>query len=121
MRRSLLESRIWKVINFINFYLHKVKFQRRTYFLGKVIVSCEKYAVEKIDYPTIEIGHDVKFNSGKIYNLIGGDDRCILRTVNNGKIVIGNNVGISNSTIVAYNSVIIEDGVLLGGGGSENI
>lgn len=116
MRRTLLESRIWKLINFANFILHRVSFQKRTYFFGRVIVSTEKYAVSDINYPSIVIGHDVQFNSGMSYNLIGGNSKTILRTVNNGKILIGNHVGISNSAIVAYNSVVIEDGVLLGGG-----
>lgn len=116
MRRTLLESRIWKIINFADFILHRVSFRKRTYFFGRVIVSTEKYAVPAINYPSIIIGHDVRFNSGRSYNLIGGDSRTILRTVNNGKIYIGNHVGISNSAIVAYHSVVIEDGVLLGGG-----
>ena len=32
------------------------------------------------------------------------------------KLIIGNNVGISNTTIVCAKEVIIEDNVLIGGG-----
>lgn len=113
---SLAISRFWKIINFISFGINRVSFCRRTYFFGKVLVSIEKYAINKIEYPTIILGSNVTFNSGMKYNPIGGDERVILRTINNGKIYIGNHVGISNSSIVAYDEVRIGDNVLLGGG-----
>lgn len=56
-----------------------------------------------------------KINSGKDYNIIGGDIQTNIVTVGNGIISIGNNVGISNSTIVANACVTIEDDVFIGG------
>lgn len=64
----------------------------------------------------ISIGENVKINSGKRYNVIGGDTRTIIHACKNANIVIKNNVGISNSTIISHNSVIIEDDVKIGGG-----
>ena len=63
----------------------------------------------------IEIGRNVSINSGYKYNPIGGSDRTILFTHGNGKIIIGNNVGISNSAIVAADNITIEDNVMIGG------
>lgn len=59
----------------------------------------------------IKIGKNVTINSGKLTNPIGGD----IKTTLIGKIEIGNNVGISNATIVAYKGVKIGDNVLIGG------
>ena len=62
----------------------------------------------------IEIGNGCMFNSGKGHNPIGGDTVC--RLVSYGGIIkLGNRVGISNSTIVSRESVIIEDDVFIGG------
>lgn len=60
--------------------------------------------------------HDnVRINSGKQYNIIGGDTRTVFRTVGTGKIDIGCNSGISNSTFVAASSITIGENVLIGG------
>ena len=64
----------------------------------------------------INIGDKFRVNSGANYNIIGGDIRTNLITYKDGKIEIGNNVGISNTTIVAHCSVRIEDDVRIGGG-----
>src|SRR5690606_35900711 len=50
------------------------------------------------------------------YNVIGGDVRTNLIVEKGCKLIIGNNVGISNSTIVCHKSIVIEDNVLIGGG-----
>ena len=62
----------------------------------------------------IFIGDGCRINSGMRYNPIGGDDRAMLLAYE-GKIRLGNNVGISNSTIISKASVIIEDNVRIGG------
>lgn len=64
---------------------------------------------------SIKLGNNVVINSGRRFNPIGGDTYTMFRTIGAGKIVIGNNVGISNSTIVARNAVKIEDKVRIGG------
>lgn len=64
---------------------------------------------------SITLGNHITIMSGKKYNIIGNDFRTVFRTIQNGKIVLGDNIGISNSTIVSANSIIIEDNVMIGG------
>lgn len=64
----------------------------------------------------IEIGNNFRANSGKNRNPIGGDVKLRLICKKGGTITIGNNVGISNSTLVCWNSINIADNVLIGGG-----
>lgn len=62
----------------------------------------------------IFIGDNCRINSGMQYNPIGGDDKTMMLTYE-GEIKIGNNVGISNTTIVSRASVVIGDNVRIGG------
>lgn len=64
----------------------------------------------------LEIGEKFMVNSGKRYNPIGGDIITRLITQSNSKLSIGNNVGISNSTIFCTDSIEIRDNVYIGGG-----
>lgn len=64
----------------------------------------------------ILIGENVRINSGKKYNIIGGDVYTNLLVGLGACLRIGDNVGISNSTIVCHNAIDIEDDVLIGGG-----
>jgi acetyltransferase-like isoleucine patch superfamily enzyme len=64
----------------------------------------------------IIIGNNFDANSGKNKNAIGGD--TILRLIvakENAVLKIGDNVGISNSTIVCWDRVEIGNNVLIGG------
>ena len=63
----------------------------------------------------LKLGGDIRINSGRNYNVIGGSERCNLVIQRNAVMKLGNNVGISNSTIVASKSIIIEDDVRIGG------
>lgn len=90
-----------------NYYTLKrnhIKYQSDLHIKGKLFIM-----------GNIEIGRNVSINSGYKYNPIGGSDRTILFTHGNGKIIIGNNVGISNSAIVAADNITIEDNVMIGG------
>ena len=64
----------------------------------------------------ISIGSSFVCNSGLFKNPIGGDSISRLVTRKGGNISIGNNVGISNSTIVSSIGVFISDNVMIGGG-----
>ena len=64
----------------------------------------------------IRIGKNFRANSGKSYNPIGGDTVLRLICCNNAKLIIGNNVGISNSTLYCSKEITIEDDVSIGGG-----
>lgn len=64
----------------------------------------------------ITIGNNFSANSGASKNPIGGDTVLRLITKKSGKIVIKENVGISNSTLYSEELILIEDDVLIGGG-----
>lgn len=68
------------------------------------------------NYGEFIIGSNVRINSGKRYNIIGGDIRTNIIVQKGCKLIIGDNVGISNSTIVCHNFITIGDDVLVGGG-----
>jgi len=63
----------------------------------------------------IRIGKGVVINSCESSNPIGGDTKTIFSLAHGGSLRIGNNVGLSNSTIVCHHEVIIEDDVRIGG------
>ena len=64
----------------------------------------------------IIIGNNVTLFSNENVNTTSGFNHIHLKSERVGALKIGNNVGISNSNIVAFNSVIIEDNVLIGSG-----
>lgn len=61
----------------------------------------------------IVIGGNFKMNNGKYYNAIGRQQKCIFNI--KGKLLIGDNVGMSSTTIVCRNEIIIGSNVLIGG------
>ncbi|MBN1185175.1 MAG: acyltransferase [Bacteroidales bacterium] len=63
----------------------------------------------------IQIGNAFRANSGKMANPIGGDTVLRLVVGQGAVLIIGNNVGISNSTIVCKNRVEIGHYVYIGG------
>ena len=64
----------------------------------------------------ISIGKGLKLNSGSRYNAIGGDTRAVFKTIGEGRIRIGGDVGISNSAFVSTAAITLEDHVMVGGG-----
>lgn len=52
--------------------------------------------------------------AGTAINRGGGQNRTSLITEGTGKIIIGNNCGISNSTIYSKVSIVMEDNVMIG-------
>lgn len=63
----------------------------------------------------IQMGKGVVINSCESANPIGGDTKTIFSLAHGGALQIGNNVGMSNTTIVCHDQVIIEDDVRIGG------
>lgn len=62
----------------------------------------------------VQIATGVRINSGPAYNPIGGDRRACL-TLRGGKITIGENVGMSNCTLVSDSEITIGRMTKLGG------
>lgn len=67
------------------------------------------------DTINLQIGDNVKINSGFI-NPVGNEVCTSFSTVDNARINIGNNVGMSNATLYARAGINIEDDVIIGGG-----
>lgn len=61
------------------------------------------------------IGENVKINSGRFFNPIGGDTRACF-TLRGGVIKIGSNSGLSNCTLVSDSLIMIGSNVNIGGG-----
>lgn len=64
---------------------------------------------------TYQLGHHVTINSKMTVNPIGGD-KTVLQTIEAGKIIIGNYVGISHAILCSRAEIKIEDHVLIGSG-----
>ena len=63
----------------------------------------------------LRIGDNFRANSGSAFNVIGGDTRLNILLKDNAEFCIGDNCGISNSTIVCHEKVTIGNNVLIGG------
>ena len=60
------------------------------------------------------IGDYVTINSSKKSNILGGNDYSTIYARRDAEVVIGNNVGISNACIIAFEGIKIGDNVLIG-------
>ena len=85
----------------------KVKFGKNLRLVGWPIIY-------KFSGSSISMGDSVSINSGVMSNLLGLYQRTIIVAKNNGIITIGNNVGISGSTIYAWEKIEIGDNSLIG-------
>lgn len=66
------------------------------------------------DQGRLEIGNDLRLNNGIRHNRIGRQQPCFF-IVNGGHLSIGNNVGMSGTAIVCWQSVRIGNNVRIGG------
>jgi len=64
----------------------------------------------------VSLGHDCRMNSGTRINLVGSGQRLGIYAGRNARISIADRVGISNSVIVATESISIGSDTLIGGG-----
>lgn len=89
--------------------LMKVKYGKKLSLKGMPVIINKKGAC-------MDIGENVIIKSSFLSNLVGLYSRTIIITrTNNAKIKIGNNVGISGSTIYARKEITIGDNTLIGG------
>lgn len=97
---------IYSKVNAYNFYINKVRIKNSFKIFGVIMVKNNGF---------LSIGHNFRCNSGVKYNPIGGDTICRLVVGERGHLDIGNNVGISNTTICSYDSITILDNTTIGG------
>ncbi len=65
---------------------------------------------------SLKIGANFKMNNGLRGNPIGRPQRCTFVVGKEGKLIIGDNVGMSSTALVAHKEIVIGDNVKLGGG-----
>ncbi len=94
-------------LNWIIFKIHRV--QHNNKFRGRGIIRVRNNGI-------CCINDNFLFNAGPQFNPIGGDTIFRLIIEKNAILMIGKNVGISNSTIYASCEIVIGDNVLIGGG-----
>lgn len=110
----------WKNINYFityNFYncINRMQFKWKKVLCGKNIHTFGKIYI-KNEGRGIKIGSNCCFNSSFWSNPVGGEERIILRTLEKGRIILGDGVGMSNSVIVSAEEVEIGDNVMIGAG-----
>lgn len=64
---------------------------------------------------TYHLGNHVTINSKMTVNPIGGN-KTVLQTINSGKIIVGNYVGMSHVILCSRSEIRIEDHVMIGSG-----
>lgn len=94
------------LLNLIIFKMSKVRIKKGWHINGLIYV---------LNKGKINIGEHFNANSSKYANPIGGDGILRLVVRRKGHLIIGNNVGISNSTIVCWNRIEIGNYAFIGG------
>lgn len=77
-----------------------------------------------MEYPTsayrlqqnVKYGHNFSMNNGLRYNPIGFPQPCTIYVGSNAILTIGNNVGISQTSIICHKEIEIKNNVKMGGG-----
>ncbi|WOK06282.1 acyltransferase [Imperialibacter roseus] len=94
--------------NWLMLKSNKVAIGQRSTINGFISVECAPGSV-------VSIGTDFRVNSGSFFNNIGRQQQTSLICREGGLLTIGDNVGISASTIVCHESVTIGSNVRFGG------
>lgn len=95
------------VRTYIKFYVFDVKFKKINTKGTPVVEACNG---------CIKIGENFRMNNGLAANTIGFATPCVL-VANCANLVLGNNVGISQTVLFAYGAdITIGNNVLMGGG-----
>lgn len=107
---------ISKIVSFIEYFIVRFKF-----FVYGVKIS--SFTCKGIPYIMVArranglfIGNNFAMNNGLKNNPIGCPQVCTFWVGNNSSITIGNNVGISQTTLVSHCSITIGNNVKIGGG-----
>lgn len=88
---------------FLRYY--KVKVGKSFTCIGRLIIQ---------GHGTYEFGEDITINSKETVNPIGGG-RTVFQTIDGGRIILGNHVGLSHAILCSREEILIEDNVLIGG------
>lgn len=114
-----------KIIAIINFLIHSAYYCIITYterlYLSVIGVRCSKgkfygwCSFFRKNGSTIIIGKNAKFNYSQWSNHIGLNHRCIISTMSeDAQLTIGNNLGMSSSSITCFKKIDIGNNVRIG-------
>ncbi len=104
---DFLSSIPWRISNRIHISLRNVEYSEYPNIKGKLYLEGSGKFI---------FGKKMVINSAFKYNPVGLAPHCYLVSWAGATLKFGDNVGISNVTINARNSITIEDDVMLGGG-----
>ena len=102
-----------RIIHLFSVFYNMIVLSRYKIKLGKILKI--KGCIYVDGGGQLRIGDNLKANSGSIFNVIGGDTRLSIVIKDGAQLDIGDNCGISNSTIVCHEKVTIGSNVLIGG------
>lgn len=106
--RARLQWIIWSPINRLYFILNGASVGKNFKSNGKILL--------RNDGAVVKIGNNVRINSGTYYNPIGGGLKTSIQVLKNAELIIGDNVGLSNTYITCSYQVVIETFCDLGDG-----
>lgn len=106
------------VSNEINLLITKILFNCNNVCYSSFRTGGVPYIMVERSAMGIFIGRDFAMNNGIDHNPIGVPQPCSLIVYKGGIIRIGNNVGISQTTMVAFDRIEIGNNVKIGGGTS---
>ena len=107
--RSRVAVAFWSAVAYVRLRAHGAEIGRGLRVRGPIRLHCHRTG-------SIRIGEGCRIHSGFAGNPVGGDGRAGIWVGPGGRLVLGDRVGISNSTIVCMRSVSIEDEAFVGGG-----
>jgi len=95
-----------KLFNFVILKINKVEYGKNLVINGRIYI---------VNNGRIKIGDNVTINSGDNFSPTGGFNNTRLITYKTGEIIIENEVGITNTTIVSQEYISINEKTLIGG------
>lgn len=105
---ALFRALINRMLTWVLFYCNNIKFDKfRTNGIPFVSIARGGMCV---------IGNNLIINNGNLGNPIGRPQRCVFFVDSGASLVIGDNVGMSSTAIVAHQFISIGDNVKIGGG-----
>lgn len=108
---------IFKLVEYLKIYIcHFFSFIQFVYWGVVIGKKVRFYGLFKlVNMNKMSIGDNTRINSG-FRNFVSSYSKCSFWVGQNGNIEIGENVGISNATIISENHIKICSDVLIGGG-----
>lgn len=107
---NINSDKFWTPLNKIIFRINGIQYGKGLHIRGVV------YFFQHSDKSKMVVGNNVYINSSPKANPIGCGEKMYVQMVDAGKLIIGNNCGISNCAFTCANKIELEDNVLLGSG-----